>query len=649
MISDTNIVLYEILGINDIDTLYFSNDEDRDNYFNSLSSVSYEINTWYPPFYENVIKLDDVKFTSNYNYCSIKFNGKNYYYFIDKPRYINEDVIQISLRLDTIMTFMNSAYFNSYVLERKLINRWTDSNKINRLYIREQLSNGVFINNRDNYIKYFDTLKDGWFVVHSTETSNAVDPLNKKSYEGFSIINENDELIYSDSGSLSVFPLDYNKYTYIEGNTTSSGLPNYEHFIIGFDALNEIYGAYFCPFFPFNSSDYRIRERDNITDYIFNSTYWDNNVIGGYDSNNSGAVSLIGPLIPYISGEGKSVRYKLNDKIIEYNFYYEKNTNKKVSFNTKFIPYLLDENYLNYSFGESDCNTSFPLYTLIEPKLYCFYGFDFSSGNRIYRLTNRHDTYDKYWDYYSTGINSNVPAEAQLYNDAWNNYKARNKATFLSAIGTDVINALKIGIGEPASRSLTTTTIAGLKEFQGRNRKGQFTKRKIHKWNETTTTQRESQGDFDNRNLLDLGSATLNYGINAINLTYTPNTKKNNTDVGTGLNLHKYDVWSKLDKVNDYEKVGRYIQRFGYKVDEYNETRIECRDFLSTNNKRYYFNYYKFEYVDVTIRYNLVGEEVEEDFRDRLYNGVRFWNIANDIVVGDYTYDNVEKEYIVNE
>ena len=142
--------LFYISGLNNIDTLYFDNIDEQNNYFdNATSKVSLNDFSFYPPHYTNKILLStaDIDFNSNVNYLRLQYNNKWYYYFIENIDYISEETVSIDVVMDVIQTYLFNIKFNYADIERRLIDRWLikDSNiEINRNYIRENLSNSSF-------------------------------------------------------------------------------------------------------------------------------------------------------------------------------------------------------------------------------------------------------------------------------------------------------------------------------------------------------------------------------------------------------------------------------------------------------------------------------------------------------------------------
>lgn len=142
------ITLYYIEGITRADEPVFDSIDNQVKFFSNhmVSSID---SGFYPPHYQNEIRLqinDEIDLTKSINYLSLEFGNKVYYYFIDDIEYISEDVISLLVTMDVIQTYMFDIDFINSAIERNTINRKTADGKINRDYIREQVSNGMYVN-----------------------------------------------------------------------------------------------------------------------------------------------------------------------------------------------------------------------------------------------------------------------------------------------------------------------------------------------------------------------------------------------------------------------------------------------------------------------------------------------------------------------
>ena len=115
------IKFYNIPGISPDNEPYFSSVSVRTSNFNRYLVKS--LSTYYYPVqYENRIKLEvtDVPLTLVYNYISIEMYGKEWYYFVDSFRYVNEKIYYVNLAMDAIQTFYFDITFIKYEGKRSL-------------------------------------------------------------------------------------------------------------------------------------------------------------------------------------------------------------------------------------------------------------------------------------------------------------------------------------------------------------------------------------------------------------------------------------------------------------------------------------------------------------------------------------------------
>ena len=115
------IKLYNIPGISPDNEPYFSSVSVRATNLNGrlVKSLS---TYFYPVQNENRIKFEvtDVPLTLVYNYISIEMYGKEWYYFVDSFRYVNEKIYYVNLFMDAIQTFYFDISFIKYEGKRSL-------------------------------------------------------------------------------------------------------------------------------------------------------------------------------------------------------------------------------------------------------------------------------------------------------------------------------------------------------------------------------------------------------------------------------------------------------------------------------------------------------------------------------------------------
>ena len=166
-----------VKGINEVDTPYF-NDKDEQTAFFDKTIVWKDDESYYPPYFMNTIRLssEDIPFNSTkgkVNYCFLDYEDKRYYYFIDSIDYVTDDLVEITIEMDTIQTYWYDMLVSKPTISRMAINRWGDDGKaINRNYIRENLSTGNMIKRlKEEFKGTSDKLK--WIVVRISDNPSA--------------------------------------------------------------------------------------------------------------------------------------------------------------------------------------------------------------------------------------------------------------------------------------------------------------------------------------------------------------------------------------------------------------------------------------------------------------------------------------------
>lgn len=626
--------LYYIEGISLADTPFFNNINEQELYFSNHLVKSIEDNGWYPPYYQNEIKFEssDITLDSKVNYLSLTYNNKTYYYFIDDVIYINSDIILLPIILDSIQTYLFNTNVYDYVIERKFINRWND-NKINRNYIRENLSDNLFI--QDEYVELNSNVSDYLVII--------------KYYD-----NDDDRLsVYNYNKSLGNNTFPYNEDNYFSSSQYLIGSyfcvdvrdkSNDEHLgYVDTPSIVKTYSSpfvtdmYICPFICFKDMEFTSSTDPRQPDIIkINKQYY--NIVTKFDTN----------FIDSNLSTSSDKPYFLDELQKAYLFNFVKNNETEVLFDNSFCPVLLDENYIQVVFGSKCNNTTYPLYQLKTLSLFMRYGFDLSTGARYYYIN---DELNSRVDKFTTMVYDVQKIGVEMRNDVWKEYEATNRYRWLQAVGQDGINVLKTVISHGTNLIGINNSINALKndpssytKKTGRIKKA--VQRDILKFNARKENEIISGAGDMVGNVLGT-SSILSQAVNDYNMKVAPDSLKqigNNLDI---LSMNAIIHYS-ISKCNDYDNIGNFYHRFGYRVKEYVNSKDTLVNMFNYNNTRYYYNFIKLSNVNIDINM-ITTQEIKDDLQNRLIEGIRYWNINNASYIGDFRYDNVEKEYLQNE
>ncbi len=626
--------LFFITGINSTDTMYFENEEKQKQYFeNHNSRILLNDFSFYPPHYKNTITLtnNDVDFKSKINYLRLIYNDKYYYYFIRNIIYVSEDVIKLEIEMDVIQTYMFNINFNYAEIDRRLINRRTDENMINRNYIRENFSTNDFI------LKNYETIEDLCFI--DVVSSNTIFNLSKEvndsitkfeKFNTFANFNTYGKNGFSDGLVHYYIPYSKNKKIKLMGNGQRLNrvnnqfqlefIHNYQATLLSDnDIMNLVYlfaenpSVVSINFIPFNFLDFSVIDITKTT----------NEYVIKVPSSSSLKITNV---ITHIGTNDKDLRYTicLGFSSISYNevassfqlqgirYTYDLNSRVKIAQNTErlksykvdYLPQLLDSNYRKIEYGERISYNTFPIEEIDKLPNFtidCFYLLE--SGKRGYKgfaITRYPQIND---DPYFTTFVVSSKENFTLKNDAWKSYIAQNKATLTTGLSYKYLQgALKGGMQITQGKPLSGITTA-LNPY-------------------------------------------IEYKVNKENLEYTPDTITQGNNVADNYMLNSNTIMFRDFIVRDYERVAEIYTKIGFKVSEH-YSNVNIIDELNT---RYYYNYIKCG--DLSISLDVINDDatlnkIIERFRD----GLRFWNIedcnTDQLEMGDlFKYDNVEKIFL---
>lgn len=586
--------LYYVEGINELDAPFFNSVGERSIFFNQhLANIPSPILDddifYYPPKFNDVItlSLDDIGVVGDlgkFNYLSITYREREYFYFIDSVVYVNEDCVNISITLDTIVTYMGDIQIVSGVMNRKAIKRWNDDATINREYFRENLSQGEFTLAETR--KLSNDVGGGFVILTTDELPN----------NGYA---HTDTEASVDTGASSGVTI-----TTMYGDTAKENIGIRIYFLpipriitnhnlyINNRLINEGYQTslfnQFCEqpniidmFYVPNIAEY-INEinltTSGINDYLsFTQDGTLKKFIGTPNQNRKAYFFRL----TNVTNKSIKNEYKPIDLV--------RNTTPFATFDYRYVPAILDTNYVNMMYGEKTTLVNFPLEKLIRPNLYLQRFQSIIYGTRTYWATDYQlgKTFDDYLSAKTTEGN-NTPL---LKNDALNDYLAINKGT------------------------LALSPIKSLLQLD-------------------PTQPLES--------VLNVGTSLLGQAETLTNNIFNPDTLKKSPTMDLFNGIPQPYIYNY--QVKDIDDVAKTLEGFGYKVHD-----IVIGKSLAELRTRRYFNIFRFDDgASITLDTLPSDRATIQDIRERLTNGIRLWNLNTEgtdtiITLGDYTtYDNLE-------
>lgn len=636
-----NIKFYHIKGISRENTPRFTTNTDQLTYFNSKLVKVIE-SSYYPPHYKNTLVLDtdDVDFDTEVNYLSFNFKNKEYYYFIDSVLYLNEHSIRITITMDSIQTYFFNISVSNSIIERAHISRWNVDGTINRNYIRENVSQcekhmvdmKMYTGNELSYNVDSPSVSDftnGMFVLKLS--SNAWRPTaNEPIHISNDVVIGSQNKPYVPQACYYYFlPLfrNYKATTeYVSGSETHEVQTNGQ-----FEALGKITTAISFMYFPFNplkSNQIYIDSSDKIhyaSEFVYvkeNSTTHANwGAIAGRDNTK---VTM-------------EVRYQ------PYSFDFEKNNLHAVSYEAKYEPSLLDENYMSLTFGENAGVSEFPLYMLTTKDARLWYWADIASGNRYYTITGNNYTgayasYSTEFNKYSQLKELNNIYSLDLVNDPWLQWRDANKASIgmqYVGLAMQAIGAVSVGSSSGATATSGMAEKLPIEEGGSKSLYDIPWSRVTHQSNNVSKTRSTSGSS---------GSGMLGVATSQYNSWLAPNNAKVCGNATGDIFSQAATVCRRLYKVDDYDKCALFYHMYGNKLMKPVSPTINPLTNIFFM-KRYYFNYMKFYQCEVHIDL-LEVDNICNDIADRLISGVRLWWVNrvedDEIYLGYYGYDNFD-------
>lgn len=578
-------------GYNSYNVPSFATKQARDTFFDSITGLV-EIDAYYPPFYTNVIKLDITQVSQSvpYNFVILVHNNEYYYYFVDKFEYINEEVYKINIIQDTVLTTMFDVKVKDCVITRNSIKRWNNT-KINRNYIRENLSRGF------KEVKSFDVKSNWRFLI--VKSSSFYDTPNDNDGRPIKYLFRKDDAYYKNGMYVYIIPL----------------IPNLELGTITVkDISNTTIGSYSYNTDLFN---YFITDPYVISMNIIESKFlekllkinYSSNVMTLYhvDINSFIKINSIDANNRLLCFALNAFSYQDSDTLIEnlslsIDTAFIKSTAINNLFNIKYIPQLIDENYMHLEYGDNYGFAGYPYHNLNETNIKLFnYTELVDCSQGYYMCENGNESKDIYNTYLFSLSN-----EYNLITDRWLQYKSISKGYLTIGLQTKMANELYRSVGS----NLTGNPLGEVNA------------------------------------LANLANIAADYKVTKDNLEYAPDISKGNYDALQrilGLSLKQF---VRKFVVNDIEAVGRKLELYGYKQN-ISAIYSTSKYINEIENNRYYYNCLEIRINDYEIS-RFIPNDIMADFIERLSNGVRLFNMLHNTNLSDnLIYDNVETEEII--
>lgn len=633
-------------GYNKFNEISFNSIEEQQEYFDNLVDIT--IDAYYPPHYTNIIKLDinEVPQASRINFVILEYREKYYYYFIDSIRYVNEDTYEILISMDTIQTYAFDFTIKKGVVIRESINRW-NNNKINRNYIPENISEGEFINT------HYSKFSNKYFIQVLSTSDYPVDEdykyTNPKTYEPTRMISSPDGitgimfaynyLFYKPSIELknSIFiEIRYNGVFHRAKTFTLNQFMAFfqEHY--NRDSTKNI-RLINCDYMKFI----------NITEYnLANTTY----IV--FDIDTSYCIIDLGELFYLHIADNSPILFVISQSTKLYNIQYSayinnelfsKNNELYKSFNIKYIPQLLDENYMSVVYGEKAKLTQTPL-RMYDTVYFNFKSyFDFQSGSRGYACF---DEYDKY----NTFVQALYGNDFVLFNSYWVNYEATHKSSLTDGYAlAQTNNALNFMKGTLGSYSNSTYNISTSSSGATQSMNTQYGY--YQDFNTSYSGSKNFTQNIVGYNPISATTNAISFGQNMYNtykereilkadLKASPDAMSGLTEIIMSYATDSIENIYAIYQVRDIEACARYFEYNGYKVHRIINGNYRYNQIC---NNRYYYNVIKLQDIDISIS-SLIPNDIIGDIKQRLLNGIRIFKNSLSSILEVLEYDNVEND-----
>ena len=667
-----NIYLGYIEGISHIDTPYFSNIAAQENYFESHLVKTIEV-SYYPPHYRNSIRVDveDIDFDTQVNYLWFEYGNKVYYYFISDIEYLNEFVINLDITMDVIQTFMFNIDVHNGVIERKFIDRFHQVlESVNRDYIRENVSNKIFVDKPKTFIGapyYYND--DKWIVIKTQSDADGEKSYNTIISDGYNTSKSSFMYIVIPYGKVDSYEVTDTTYdsSKSSGKVLNWGISELLNVLSPY-----IVDSYILPYFPY-SDKVRIQngklyitdksiftlfpytEPQHITTNPHNpdieNYYW---ILPTYIPDYKDVTITDVPPWSLFSnskeGEVNVRRIKVSTDLISYHFSLRRNTEKGIYFQPYYITQLLDENYIHIEFGDDSAIGSYPLfkYKDLYMGLKAEYWVNLDTGIvnfHIYESNN--ESVDYLNDCDTVVQDTNIPF-FDVKVDALTEYAANNRNRWMVAGIQTGQNAIGSFVDIMTTYGLASSRISSIKSSSGsydrRYKEPHLNKKSLSKIDSITSSAIERSGGMANQ-IMGIADPVTKVAYTEQNLKYAPDNVKQISNAGSKFSSNNVRVFSRITFVNNFNECAYYFHTNGFLVNEkYPNGTGSIFDYV---RNRYYFNIVKFSELDLHLINYIENDALVQSIKDRFLDGIRLWNVEyNDVTIGDFRYDNVELAYL---
>lgn len=594
---------YYVEGISETDSPLFNSLAEQSQWFNK--HVVKSVDDYYPPNYTNAIRVDsdDLTILSKCNYFSLTYNDKTYYYFITGVEYINEAVVNINVEMDTIQTYMFDIKYNNARISRRSIKRWNDDGSINRNYIRENFGNSNFIL-KQYQSNVLDLITYGWVVVEKTPKDITFGDivLDSDYYGRLKMVNSATFRI--------LMPFVYIQASINNGVTTikvNDETYTYQQYMQKVNGVKSDANAIYSYFIPYNIFDNVTFNYDRETKTL--------SVVCKEKQTTGSYLTYLGDCqFGLLYSDSLGVMFENKDINKSYSFDFVKNATLGNNFNRNYIPQLLDENYINFSYGYRYNLVEYPISRLTKPSINLYYSVDIISGDTIFLINDFINSEDYYL---VANIADSIPDN--LFNDIWKSYKASNSTGIY-------LKPLLSLVGGSSPYVKTTNT---------ENEKYNYSKKspkRITSIKKTLTSKTQLGGLGD---IADTAGILSSY----YDMQNAPIQVKQNSNVSSGYKANNYDIVTIYTEVSNLDAVATIYESIGYAQDEFVTGSPIFKD-------RQIYNYIACSDIDLHLNV-LTTSEIVDNIFNRYYNGIRYWNVSTmeqlNLHLGEVcVYDNVE-------